>query len=697
MRRCHDIIRNIKGYDPTKAFDELSKLLFAKMYEEKELSEGRRTENRFTIQSVKRMRENGVEIIQTLWRDTVKSDRYREVFSDDDAYGEIELPPAAIDQIVRILEDKSLGQTDLDVKGIAYEEFLASTFRGGGLGQYFTPREVVSFMIDIIDPAIGEKIIDPACGTGGFLIRAYDIVGNKIANSELSGRDKKERLKNLADSCLVGVDWDSRAARTCEMNMIIHGDGHAGIYQAHALDTSELDRKVRDRQRMYPLAPGIDEETFDVILTNPPFGASDQRNDVFAQYELMGKSQKRDVLFIERCLRLLKPGGRMAMVVPEGILSNKNDRQVRNLIRREAIIKAIIRLPQDAFQMSEGAACTSVLFVVKKDADDPSSQEQSDIFFARAEYVGISPSGKPINENDLLTIKEHYQRFLENHWDGIELRATGSDRSEIIRGAPSEARGVWLEPTKNRTSLLYDRLSYVVRSPRITDRFSYTFDHPEYQRIMNELSAISGTVTALEDICVPGFPSRGKKPSEESIEGIPVIKVRNVTGRGINLETEYAPDTEVTRREGSRGMLRQNDILINSTGEGTIGRIDVYPYEDLAIADGHITICRLREGISHEYVAEFLKSEYAQIQMLSRVSGSTGQTELLVDHVRSIRIPIPTVEEQMEIVTMMEQARRQQDALLSNARQLIEEGADALANARERMVSRMRNQTANAP
>ena len=122
MRRCHDTIRNLKGYDPTKAFDELSKILFAKMFEEREIADGRRDTNRFTVAAVKDMRRQGVEIIQTLWRDTVSSPRYREVFTDEGAEGGIALPPEAIDKIVALLEDKSLGLTDLDVKDVHFEE-----------------------------------------------------------------------------------------------------------------------------------------------------------------------------------------------------------------------------------------------------------------------------------------------------------------------------------------------------------------------------------------------------------------------------------------------------------------------------------------------------------------------------------------------------------------------------------------------
>ena len=375
------------------------------MYEEKEIGDGREV-NRFTSETVKEMRRQGVEIIQSLWQETVRSQRYSDVFSDLDAAEEIELPAEAIDEIVDILEAKSLGQTDLDVKGVAFEEFLSGTYRGGGLGQYFTPREVVNFMVDLVSPTIGERVIDPACGSGGFLIRVYDEVSEKIHTSELTEAAKNKALSELANTCLVGFDWEPRAARTCKMNMIIHGDGHAGVYQANALDVAEIDEKVQERQRLAPAALGVEEGAFDIVLTNPPFGATDSVARVLEHYELSaGKAkQKREVLMLERCIRMLKPAGRMAIVIPEGILSNKNDWRARAFIRDNCEIKAIIRLPQDAFKMSDGASCTSILYVVKKDPLNP--KPQGSIFFARAEYIGVSASGRPINNNDLVTIRE---------------------------------------------------------------------------------------------------------------------------------------------------------------------------------------------------------------------------------------------------------------------------------------------------
>ena len=691
MRRCHDTIRNLKGYDPARAFDELSKVLFAKMFEEREIADGRRSLNRFTLESVYMMRAQGVEIVQRLWRETVESDRYREVFADEEAAQEIALPPDAIDKIVEMLQDKSLGLTDMDVKGVAFEEFLSTTYRGGGLGQYFTPREVVNFMVEIADPAIGERIIDPSCGSGGFLIRAYDVVGEKIRSAEFAQRDKARLLVELANKSLVGIDWEQRAARTCKMNMILHGDGHAGVYQANALDQGELAAKVVERQRFYPEAPSVKDGSFDIVLTNPPFGARDAMPSILQYYELgRRKSQKREVLLLERQIRLLRPGGKLCVVIPEGILSNKLDKTIRRYIFDKCVVRAVIRLPQDTFKMSGGAACTSLLIALKKDPDDPSLCVQGDIFFARAEHIGVTPSGKPIPENDLLAIREHYRRFADGAWDGIEMEHIKGNGVRILREEPKDD-DLWLEPTTNRTSLLYDRLSYVIRRPKISNRFSYTYFHPAYYRIMDALKRMSGELTTLEDLCEEGYPTRGRKPGEESVDGIPILKVRNVTGRNLNMETEFAPDSEEVRLQCSRALVHENDILITSTGEGTIGRMDRYPFQEVAIADGHVTVARLRSNVNVQYVIEFLRSEFGQIQMLRFVSGSTGQTELLVEHIKKLLLPIPSLDVQEEIVSNMIDARKKANMLEEEAGMLRQESANILAVARRNMANQLDN------
>lgn len=689
LRRCHDVIRNLKGYDPTKAFDELSKLLFVKMYEEREVADGRKI-NRFTIESVTNMREQGVEIIPNLWTETVQSSRYSDVFSDLDAADMIDLPPEAIDEIVRILEDKSLGQTDLDVKGVAFEEFLAATYRGGGLGQYFTPREVVNFMVDMVRPTIGDTMIDPACGSGGFLIRVYDEISEKIRTSEFSTNAKSDALEQLANTSLVGFDWEARAARTCKMNMIIHGDGHAGVYQANALDLEDIADKVSTRRLTNPNALEIEDGSFDIVLTNPPFGARDDSKKILKHFCLgSGKSQKREVLMLERCIRLLKPGGRMAIVIPEGILSNKKDRHIREYICNNCDVKAVIRLPQDAFKMSKGAACTSILYAIKKPAE--SAGKQREVFFSRAQNIGISPSGRQTHKNDLPAIRESYRKFERGAWDGTLLRQTNASHMIFVRDVPSET-GPWYEPDVDRTSLLYDRQDYVVSGSHKFNRFSYTYFHPRYYRILEEIDSMGVPCQQLKDICLNDYPLRGKKPSEDSLQGIPILKVRNVTGTGIDFDTDFAPDTPAILAECSRALVHKNDVLVTSTGEGTIGKVDIYNYDDPAIADGHVTICRLKDGINPYYVLEYLRSEHGQIQILRHVSGSTGQTEFLIGHVKSLRIPLPDSETQAAVANIMRDARRRIIDLETRANNMLNESADVLADARRQMVYKLSSQ-----
>ena len=516
------------------------------------------------------------------------------------------------------------------------------------------------------------------------MIRVYDEVSEKIRTSELKESTKEEALTELANECLVGFDWEPRAARTCKMNMIIHGDGHAGVYQANALDIEEIEKKVKERQLVTPEAPNVEEGTFDIVLTNPPFGASDRVKKILNHYELAAPNgQKREVLMLERCVRLLKPGGRMAIVVPEGILSNKNDRRTRSYIRENCIIKAVVRLPQEAFKMSNGAACTSILFVTKKDSRHP--ETQGDIFFARAEYIGISPAGRPIDKNDLLAIREDYRRFERGEWDGIEIRPKGTNKRIVVGHSLAEG-GPWLEPEANRTRQLYDRLSYVVRDPDIQDRFSYTFFHPRYFSIMNELETMGITSVPFAEICVAGYPSRGKKPSEDSFQGIPIIKVRNVTGSGIDFDTDYAPEKPEILVECERAVAKKDDILIASTGEGTIGKVDLFPVEEAAIIDGHVTICRLLDGVSPRYVLEYLRSEHGQVQILRHVSGSTGQTELLKGHVETIRIPLPELSLQIEAANMMRNAHLQIEELQKSAAEKRQESVRVLAKARSDLV-----------
>lgn len=429
LRACHNIIRNNDKLSPEAAFDEISKLLFMKIRFERD-NKGMKV---FTKQEYLDAAQNheknvrpglkgtdlyALSYMQFLFRTTKEFFKDDRLFDDKD---EINIRENSFIQILEKLETFNLSDTQDDVKGIAFEEFLGTTFRGE-LGQFFTPRTIVDFMTEILDPQEGEVICDPTCGSGGFLIKAKDslrlsIEGNdydalpedkqvKIShsidkmqaalNTELDTGIEGSRMYQLSRNCIYGTDANPRMARTSKMNMIMHGDGHGGVHHHDGLLNIN----------------GIFEERFDVILTNPPFGQNVDRGqliseaDKFTDEEMKKKYKKKygaaydealkqvddhigesllslydlgnistltEVLFMERCLRLLKKGGRMGMVLPEGVLNNKNLQAVREYFEGKAKIILICSIPQDVF-IAAGATVKPSLVFMRRFTNDEESE-----------------------------------------------------------------------------------------------------------------------------------------------------------------------------------------------------------------------------------------------------------------------------------------------------------------------------------
>ena len=429
--KCHNIIRNNDKLSPEAAFDEISKILFIKIRYERENDEGqifsqeRFVENRKAYEKLNK--EMGVTdaspFYQNLFEKTKQQFASDHLFDDN---AKIEIRENSFEQIVKELEIYNLSTTSDDVKGIAFEKFLGKTFRGE-LGQFFTPRTIVDFMVSILDPQEGEYVCDPCCGSGGFLIKAFEYVREHIEkdveaqketikqdcygeryeklsdkgkleietkvsdafarlNEELNINNEKGRLRSLSFDCIYGTDANPRMARTAKMNMIMHGDGHGGVHHHDGLLNVN----------------GIFENRFDIILTNPPFGArvdkelkiseadrftdaekikayidryGDAYKDALKQVnDNVGKSLLSlykidngltEVLFIERCLNLLKPGGRMGIVLPEGVLNNSNLQKVREFVESKAKILLIVSIPQDVFIASGATVKPSLLFFKK--------------------------------------------------------------------------------------------------------------------------------------------------------------------------------------------------------------------------------------------------------------------------------------------------------------------------------------------
>lgn len=395
LKSCHDEIRNNEGYDPAAAFDELSKVLFCKMHEEK-----RSGPNRFTLSVFDDTLANlAVNIVQKIFDETSGDSRFLGLFKANER---IALQDRTLRRMVELFEATDLSLTAFDVKGEAFEYFLGDTFTGG-LGQYFTPRTVVQFISDALVLKIGHKIVDPFCGTGGFLIHAFETVSDKIESQAFADEEKEKWRLALSNESLFGTDWAERTSQTCKMNMVVHGDGSAGIKKAHGL----LD------------VPGVIEEgKFDVCLTNPPFGSYESDPKILARYELGtgAKSRDRVILAVERAIRLVKPGGQIGIVVIDGILNNASLKYVRDYIRRHALIRAVVSLAPETFEGYGGRSDTSVLLLEKR--AEPSDDKQSTAFMAVARNTGYAPNGDPIAGNELPDILLDYKSYVDGAEDG---------------------------------------------------------------------------------------------------------------------------------------------------------------------------------------------------------------------------------------------------------------------------------------
>lgn len=392
LQACHNVIRNNDGKDPTEAFDEMSKLLFCKLHEER-----RGGDNRFTVAAYDRaQREFNVDLIQQLFDETKTDPRYSGLF---DSGTIIALQPRTIRRIVELFQDYDLSLTAFDVKGEAFEYFLSDTFTGG-LGEYFTPRNVVEFMVGAVEPRIGHRIIDPFCGTGGFLLYAFDVVSEKIRLQDFSDEQKAGMLFDLSNKSLFGTDWKERTSQACKMNMTVHGDGSAGIFKADGLTD----------------IPGqIEELSFAICLTNPPFGSDETDPNILRRFELGAgrKSQQRVILGIERSLRLVKPGGMVAIVIIDGVLNNVSTRYVRDYIRREADVKAVVSLTEETFQGYGAGAKTSVVIMRRRESQRTDGEGQGEpVFMALASNTGYAPNGDAVPGNELPDILVDYRKFV---------------------------------------------------------------------------------------------------------------------------------------------------------------------------------------------------------------------------------------------------------------------------------------------
>lgn len=395
LEKSHDTIWQGGKLAPTTAFDEVSKLLFCKIKDEKDTKNGKIY--KFQIGTAEKPQDVYNRVVE-IYEEARKFDE--EVFRED-----IKLPPEIVFGVVRNIQGINFSGTDLDSKGVAFERFMEDFFKGK-MGQYFTPREIIDFCIEMMDLKNTDKIIDTSCGSGGFLLSALNKV-RKEAERDHDPVEASNIWHRFAENNLYGIEINEQIARVCKMNMIVHDDGHTNVISTDGLEKFE---KITDINQKFQ------KEQFDKILTNPPFGAmvkgAEKEEGYLDRFELgKGKlNQKTEILFIERCWQFLKPNGRMAIVLPDGILTNSTLQYVRDFIMEKFKIEAVVSIPQFSFSHFGAGVKASLVFLRKKKTEDEMLGHYP-IFMAIANRIGYDATGRKDNINDFVEILEEYKKF----------------------------------------------------------------------------------------------------------------------------------------------------------------------------------------------------------------------------------------------------------------------------------------------
>lgn len=390
FKQAHDALWAGGQLNPSEAFDELDKLIFCKIWDERkdrmpgepydfqiitvDKDEERDPQKRKEIENA-----NLFKRVKALYEDGRKKDA--EVFRDD-----IRLTPEKVRTVVGYLESINLGDTDLDSKGRAFETFMDSFFRGN-FGQYFTPRPIVKFTTDVLPIKNDSLVLDTSCGSGGFLLYALNKVRTEANNLYPNFRtDAKQKLKHykywhdFAEKNLYGIEINEQISRAAKMNMIIHDDGHTNVITADGLlNPAEIEKITKNT--------GFKYNRFDFIITNPPFGAVIKKSEknYLGNYDYGKKepdwldtkgkafiehreNQNTEILFIEQCHNYLTEGGYLAVVIPDGILTNSSLQYVRDSIEDKYRIVAVVSMPQTAFTATGAGVKSSLLFLKKHNA-----------------------------------------------------------------------------------------------------------------------------------------------------------------------------------------------------------------------------------------------------------------------------------------------------------------------------------------
>lgn len=609
LQKAHDTVWQGGKLAPTTAFDEISKLLFCKLQDEKESSITKKGDPyKFQVGTYETADEV-FDRINTIYQAAKQKDA--EVFKDD-----IRLEPKIVYSVVEHLQSINFNKTDLDTKGVAFERFMEDFFRGK-MGQFFTPRELIRFCVKMLNPRTNEILLDPACGSGGFLLNAMDLVREEAEQEYDDKVDAYRVWHNFAKENLFGIDINDQIARVCKMNMILHDDGHANVISIDSLTNIQEINRIHRKFK---------ENIFDLILTNPPFGAvvKQAEKPYLKEYELGKdrKTQKTEILFIERCIEFLKEGtGKIAIVLPDSITINTSLRYVRDYIMENTRILAVVSLPDYAFSHFGANVKSSLLFLQKKSKGD---NTRHDVFFAQARAIGYTPSGKPDSNNDLPDILEAFRQFSK----GEEIKDT---------------ENIFVVPFQEIVSKRIDPKGY----------------SPTYRKLKRDLLSKYKNYVPLKRLLIDsqsGDWGVEAKNKDEKVEYTLCYVLRNTNfDNDFNLDFSDIAIRWVESKKISTLQLIEKDILVEKSGGspyqpvGRVAIINNLPPDKPVVFSNFLQRMRVdSKKAKPEFVYAYLRILYNLGYMEYIQNQTTGIKNLLVEDFEQLQIPM-IEEKQQEI------------------------------------------------
>ena len=614
---------------------EIINLILCKLFDEKQNSSPE-TIMEFSIKKG----ENSTELLSRLrgfFKDNIK-EKYKSII---DEHENINLNKELVVLIVEKLQYISLLESSKDVLADAFEIFVSRLLKEAG-GQFFTPASVVKFMVNYLNPKLDSKIIDPACGHGGFLLECKDLL---LSNIEQKYRNQKEIIETKYSeviSNLFGIDKDSYLARICKLYIDIISQGKSNIFCEDSLDVNSYRKET---------SHFIKNDYFDYVLTNPPFGAKipidskrilekfvlahkwDYEDDKWIKQSKLIKKQPPQILFIERCVQLLKDGGKLGIVLPEGLFGNPTNRYIWEYLRSTGKILGVISLDQNAFQPY---TCnkTSILFFQKlKNVAD-----NYQIDFAIVENIGHDKDGKvkyKLNKDGSIKLDNHNEPIVDNDLINLHIKINESSDFDYLE----EQKVFKLNLNQIKNNIFIPSYYTGVEKPL---------------RALNENKNF--TLLSIADLVNKGiiytknreFLPRGDEIGSQvyGLGEIPFIRTSEISNWEINLDPHKKTSEEVYNQFRDKQNIEAGDILlVKDGGPNLIGKTAyITELDTKIIIQSHIyqiKTLKNEESIDPYLLIYLLNLDLVQNQ-ISAITFVQGTISTIGNRIMDVKLPIPS-------------------------------------------------------